>query len=98
MTAESLDAKASRGGEDLIQTLSLLTGLPKSVVSEQINQILSRADNCDNQDSGTPVSLENITVEKLREALIHYLDELSFEDLPVENLSPIGSNGPSNLQ
>ena len=56
-------------GEDLIQTLVSLTGLPEGMANEEMDQIL--------QLSGhQPEKRSDITLDELRAALITYLEAL----------------------
>jgi hypothetical protein len=55
-------------GENLIQTLVALTGLPEGMANAEMNQIL--------QLSGQEEKRSDITLEELRAALIAYLEAL----------------------
>lgn len=68
-----------KGGDELIDTLVTLTGLPKEQLCQELDQILER--------SGIP-SGEHLTLEGLRFAMLTYLEELS-SDVEVSG-SPSG--------
>ena len=54
------------GGQELVQTLVSLTGLPEPWVSQELLQILET----------TGQNAQEITLEKLREAMLVYLEEV----------------------
>ena len=58
-------------GENLIQTLVTLTGLPEGMAHDELDQILSM--------SGHQEKRSDLTLEELRAALLTYLEALDLE-------------------
>lgn len=54
------------GGAELLEQVVMMTGLPKELIMTEMNQILAR--------SG--VSPQKMTVDDLRNAMVHYLESL----------------------
>lgn len=66
-------ADAQLEGEDLIQTLVSLTGLPEALANEEVNQILELSGH------QPETKRSDLTLDELRAALIAYLETLEPE-------------------
>ena len=78
---QALDLDAAQG-EELIHTLESLTGIPKSLICQELDRILGQ----------TGKSVTNLTLEELRGALMVYLESLQNELL----LDQYSQFGPAN--
>jgi len=56
-------------GEELLETIAALTGLPDEAVREELNKIVAEAGHND----------EELTMDQLRSAMLGYLETLSAE-------------------
>ncbi len=63
---EVSNKKPESSGQDLIETLVSLTGLPESWVSQELVQILENSGKC----------AKSITLEQLRDAMLIYLESV----------------------
>ncbi len=71
---EVSDQKLELNGQDLLQTVTSLTGLPEELIRGELDQIVAVA----GQDS------QNLTLDQLRAVLVSYLESME-ADLMAED-------------
>jgi hypothetical protein len=82
------DQQEQPGGQELLDTVAQLTGLPEPLVQEELHEILESA----GQNAGS------VTLEQLRQAMLMYLEALAepLERAELAKLEEEAENNASN--
>lgn len=85
------ETQTEQKGHELIQTLVSLTGLPESLASQEMEQILEMSGHA-------PAARTDLTLDELRQAILTYLEALApplDEETPAE---PTDENAGSPIR